>query len=96
MARKRPPRRTARDLVRDREKLAALSPGGSAERPIPVPTSALIEIRIRSLPCAQCGGPYKIREHRSAGGGLRDVSVVCEQCHVARVLWFRIVADGPN
>jgi hypothetical protein len=103
MSRKRPERtdrrkaeRAARALVRDREKLAALSPGGAAERPIQVPSSAVIEIRIGAMPCPQCEGHYRILDHRSAGAGVRDVSVVCEQCHVGRVLWFKIVADEPN
>ena len=103
MRRKRPERterrkaeREARALVRDRERLAALSPGGSAERPIVVPSSAVIEIRVRAMPCVQCEGHYRIRDHRSAGAGVRDVSVVCERCHVARVLWFKIVSDEPN
>jgi hypothetical protein len=103
MSRKRPARterrraeRSARELVRDREKLAALSPGGSAERPIAVPSAAVVEIRARAMPCPQCEGRYRIREHRSAGPGVREVSVVCERCHVARVLWFKIVSDEPN
>ena len=103
VSRKRPERtdrrraeRAARALVRDRERLAALSPGGAAERPIHVPSSAVIEVRVGAMPCPQCSGRYRVRDHRSAGAGLRDVSVVCEQCHVARVLWFRIVPDDPN
>ena len=103
MARKRPERtqrrrdeRAARELVRDREKLAAMSPGGSAERPISVPSSAVIEIRVGAMPCPQCGGRYKLKEHGSAGAGMRELSVVCQQCHVGRVLWFKIVPDEPN
>jgi hypothetical protein len=103
MGRKRPERterrraeRAARELVRDRERLAALSPGGAAERPIAVPSSAVIEIRVGAMPCPQCEGRYRIRDHRSAGGGVRELDVVCERCHVGRVLWFKIVADEPN
>jgi hypothetical protein len=103
VSRKRPERterrraeRAARALVRDRERLAALLPGGAAERPIHVPSSAVIELRVGSLPCPQCAGPLRVRDHRSAGAGLRDVSAVCEQCHVERVLWFRITPDEPN
>jgi hypothetical protein len=103
MSRKRPERtgrrraeRAARALVRDRERLAVLSPGGAADRPIQVPTSAVIELRIGSMPCPQCAGRLRVLDHRSAGAGVRDVSVVCEQCHVERVLWFRIVSDEPN
>ena len=88
--------RAARELVRDREKLASLVPGGSAERPIEIGTSAVIEGRVRALPCAQCEGSYRVTEHRSAGAGLRALDVRCERCGVARTLWFRIVSDEPN
>ena len=103
MGRKRPERterrareRAARHLVRDREKLASLLPGGSQERPIEVASSAVIEVRVRAMPCAQCEGTYRIGEHRSAGAGVRAVDVRCERCHAARTLWFRIVSDEPN
>jgi hypothetical protein len=101
--RKRPERtarraaeRDARKLVRDREKLAELSPGGARERPIEVASAAVIEGRARSLPCPQCAGPYDLRDHRSAGPGLRCVDVVCRQCGAPRSLWFRISVDEPN
>jgi hypothetical protein len=103
MGRKRPDRtakraddRALRQLVRDREKLAALSPGGSADHPIGVPSAAVIEIRARGMPCVQCEGAYRIKDHRTGGSGLRCVDVACEQCGVVRTLWFRIAPDGPN
>lgn len=103
MAKKRPERterrareRELRQLVRDREKLAALSPGGSAERPIVVPSSAVIEIRIHGMPCVQCEGEYKVVDHRSAGQGVRPVDVRCNRCGTPRTLWFKIVPDEPN
>ena len=102
MGRKRPARtarraqaRAARQLVRDKEQLAGLVAGGAAERPIEVSSSAVIEVRARSLPCPQCEGPYKIDDHRSTGG-LRPVDVTCQRCGVARTLWFRIVSADPN
>jgi len=101
--RKRPERTTrraqerdARKLVRDREKLAGLSPGGARERPIEVMSAAVIEVRAGSLACPQCAGRYRLRDHRSAGPGVRCVDVTCQQCGVPRTLWFRIAADGPN
>lgn len=101
--RKRPDRtarraaeRDARKLVRDREKLAALSPGGAPERPIEVASAAVIEGRAGALPCAQCEGEYRIRDHRSAGPGLRCVDVTCRRCSAPRTLWFRISVDEPN
>jgi len=103
MGRKRPERtarraqeRAARELVRDKEKLASLVAGGSAQRPIEVTSSAVIEGRVRSLPCPQCEGELHVREHRSAGAGMRAVDVRCQTCGSPRTLWFRIVSDDPN
>jgi hypothetical protein len=101
--RKRPERterraqeRDARKRVRDREKLAALSPGGARERPIEVVSAAVIEGRASSMACPQCEGRDGIRDHRSAGGGVRCVDVICRQCGAPRTLWFRITVDEPN
>jgi predicted Zn finger-like uncharacterized protein len=103
MGRKRPERterrareRDARQLVRDREKLAALVAGGAADHPIEVTSAAVIEVRVGALPCPQCGGQYRVNDHRSAGPGLRAVEVACRLCGVGRTLWFRIVVDDPN
>lgn len=102
MAKKRPERtarraaeRATRQLVRDREKLAALSPGGSRERPIVVPSSSVIEVRARAMPCPQCEGELRVGEHR-AEAGQRAVDVTCTRCHAARTLWFRLGSDEPN
>jgi hypothetical protein len=82
--RKRPERterrrleRKARALVHDREKLAALSPGGSPERPITVDSAAVIDGRVTSLRCPQCDGSYALDDHRVAAPGLRVVDVTC-------------------
>jgi len=103
MGKKRPERterrareRAARQLVRTKEKLAKLERGGSAEHPIEVPASPVIEIRIGSTPCPQCGGDLAVVDHRSAGQGVRPVDVKCNACGAARTLWFRIVEDEPN
>jgi hypothetical protein len=103
MGRKRPERterrareRQARQLVRDREKLARLSAGGSQERPIEVGSVAVIEGRARAMPCPQCEGTYRIVDHRAPRSGLRVLDVTCQQCHVSRELWFRLVAEEPN
>lgn len=88
--------RAARRLVRDREQLAALSAGGAPEHPIHVDSAAVIEGRTLALPCPQCGGPYRIREHRSAGAGLRDVDVTCRNCGAPRTLWFKIGSHEPS
>jgi predicted Zn finger-like uncharacterized protein len=103
MSKKRPERtarrareRAARQLVRDKEKLAALVAGGSQARPLDVTSAAVIEIRVRALRCPQCDGAYAIVDHRSAGQGLRPVDVRCRVCGIARTLWFRIVSNEPN
>jgi hypothetical protein len=88
--------RALRKLVRDREKLAALSPGGSEERPIQVTSSAVVEVRVRHLTCPQCDGQYKVKEHRAPSSGLRSVDVTCQMCGVSRTLWFRIVSAEAN
>jgi hypothetical protein len=88
--------RNARKLVRDREKLAALSVGGSEQRPIKVNSASVVEVRIRHLTCPQCEGEYKIKEHRSPASGIRSVDVTCQICGVSRTLWFRIVSAEAN
>lgn len=88
--------RVARRLVRDREKLASLSVGGSQQRPIQVTSAAVVEVRVRHLTCPQCEGEYKIKEHRSPVSGIRSVDVTCQVCGVSRTLWFRIVSAEAN
>jgi len=87
--------RAARQLVRDREKLASLVAGGSPERPIAVESSAVVEVRARATPCPQCEGELRVGEHR-AEAGLRAVKVTCVRCHVSRELWFRLVSNEPS
>ena len=88
--------RAARRLVRDREKLAGLSPGGTAAHPITVGSAAVVEVRAHAMPCVQCEGEYRIVEHRSAGSGLRAVDVRCQRCGVGRTVWFKIASDEAN
>lgn len=102
MGKKRPERtarraaeRGTRQLVRDREKLAALSPGGSRARPIVVTSSSVIEVRARATPCPQCDGELRVGEHR-AEAGLRAVDVRCVRCHAPRTLWFKLGSDEPS
>lgn len=85
-----------RQIVRDRERLAALSTGGSPQHPITVPSASVVEVRARALPCPQCGASYHLRDHRAPAAGLRAVDVRCQQCSVGRTLWFRLVEDELN
>jgi predicted Zn finger-like uncharacterized protein len=103
MGKKRPERtarrkseRDARQLVRDRERLAELEPGGSRERPIEVTSSAVIEPRAQAQHCPQCAGSYRIDDHQAESAALRLIAVTCRQCGVARRLWFRITTSAPN
>lgn len=103
MAKKQRPRterrieeRAARALVKDRERLAALSPGGAEARPIDVPAASVIELRARETPCPQCAGELRVEAHRATASGLRAIEVRCQRCGVARTLWYRVAATGPN
>jgi len=88
--------RDLKKLVRDKERLFKLEPGGSQERPIEVTSAAVIEVRVGAMPCVQCdASQYRIREH-SIAAGLRRVDVICRNCGAPRSLWFRIVLDEPN
>lgn len=103
MSKKRPERtarrkaeREARQLVRDRERLAALVPGGSPDRPIEVNSTAVIEVRAQAQRCPQCDGNYHVGDHQAPSAVLREIAVTCQRCGVARRLWFKIVMSGPN
>jgi uncharacterized protein with PIN domain len=91
--------REARKLVRAREKLATLEPGGSPERAIEVPSASVVDVRARSLPCPQCGGRLRLLEHTAndvEGQSLRAARMTCETCTAPRVFWFRITSAQPN
>jgi hypothetical protein len=88
--------RAARRLVRDRERLAALLPGASAERPIDVDSAAVIDGRALAGRCPLCDGGFTLDDHQSAAPGMRRVRVTCRRCHVARDLWFRLGSSAPS
>jgi hypothetical protein len=92
--------RAARQLVRDRQKLAALERGGAPERPIDVPSTSVIPGRVRSTPCPLCGGTLRIDEESAGsrdGQLLHAAHASCISCGVARVLWFTVAAPpAPN
>jgi len=79
-----------------REHLAALERGGSRDRPIPVASASVVEVRAKALHCPHCGGEYRIDEHVSIASGLRRVDVSCRHCSRPRALWFRLVSFEPN
>jgi len=90
--------RKAKDLVRAKERLFLVAPGGAREHPIEVTSTSVIEIRVEQLPCVQCEtAMYRIREHVSVETGLRRLDVICRNCGAPRSLWFRIVEPPePN
>ncbi len=91
--------KAARKLALDRDRLAALEVGGSAERPLVVESSALVEIRARAAGCHQCGGATTLDRHAVTvvdGEPLRDVTLTCKTCHATRRLWFRIQPSLPS
>jgi hypothetical protein len=81
-------------LADAREKLAALEPGGTPERPLEVESASQIEIRAQALPCLRCEGELKLHEHRSIvhakGGPLREIELVCKTCSAHRLVWYRV------
>jgi predicted Zn finger-like uncharacterized protein len=91
---KRDREREVKQLVRDREKLAAHARGASLDKAIEVSSAAQIEIRVNAQRCPQCDGDYKIVDHRSSGQGGRPVDVKCNVCGMPRTIWFQIVE--PN
>lgn len=91
--------RAARALVRDKQKLALLSPGGSAERAIDVPSPAVIPIRARATPCPLCGGALRLDDETAEirdGQQLRAAHVTCVACGVKRALWYRLSSSLPS
>ncbi len=88
--------RVMRQLVRERERLAELSRGGSPQNPIPVAAASVVEVRASAMACPQCAASYRVDDHRAPAAGLRAVDVTCRQCGVARTLWFRLIEFAPN
>jgi len=84
-------------LVRARNKLIDLAPGGTEAHPIDVPTPAVVEPRASAVLCPRCDEPFAVEEHEattSAYGRLREAKLVCKTCGTRRSLWFRIVAPS--
>lgn len=80
-----------------KERLASLARGGSPSHPIRVSSSHVIEPRCIAIPCAQCGGEYRVLEHTRPVPALRQVDVACRNCSTPRTLWFTIVPSiEPN
>jgi hypothetical protein len=107
MAKRRPSARTERrereraaeKLVRDRERLARLEPGGAPERPIPVDSASQIEPHAVSMGCLRCEGDLRVDEHAAVsvdGASLRRVTLLCARCGSRRDVWFAIRVGLPS
>lgn len=86
-------------LVSDREKLALLEPGGSAERPIEVRSASVVEARAEAEACLRCDVPMRCEEHgtlETRTGLLRVAKLRCPQCGARRNLYLRIVESYLN
>jgi uncharacterized protein with PIN domain len=86
-------------LARDVERLYALFPGGSPERPIAVVSPAEVEVEARSTRCPLCEGALKLEEHRAetlAGRRLRVAKATCSICRAPRVLYFELAHARLN
>jgi hypothetical protein len=81
-------------MVHARERVFANERGGSAELPIEVASSAVIELRARATPCPQCGGVLAIEDHRAPSATDRELAMRCVQCGVRRTLHFRLVPNA--
>ncbi|HEU4538926.1 MAG TPA: hypothetical protein VFS00_32625, partial [Polyangiaceae bacterium] len=85
--------RLAEGLARQRAKLAALEPGGSAERPIEVTSASLVEPRALSLRCLRCdAAEARLDAHEAGRAGphvLRTLRTHCGRCGATRTLYVR-------
>jgi hypothetical protein len=88
--------RAMQRLVRDKQKLAALEPGGSPERPIEVASSSVIPVRARSLRCPLCDGSLRLDEESAQSAILRAAHMTCASCGVRREIWFVIRPSLPS
>jgi uncharacterized protein with PIN domain len=85
--------RQAAGLLRDREKLFLLEPGGSPVRPLEVHTASVVESRAETLRCPRCEGRLKATDHEAVTVDqvrLRRVGVYCQGCGSGRDVWLRV------
>jgi ribosomal protein L44E len=91
--------RALKKVLDDRERLFRLEPGGSAERPVDVPSASVVEVHALAVRCPRCGGAHEILEHAAVshdGARLRQVRLRCRQCGSERELFFRLRELRPN
>jgi hypothetical protein len=91
--------RAADKMARDREKLARLEAGGSAERPLDVQSASQVEPHALAMACLRCDGPNRLDEHAAVTVNdqpLRVVRMVCARCGARRQVWFRLAPNLAN
>jgi hypothetical protein len=92
-AARREEQRAADKLARAREKLFALSPGGTPERPIEAVSASVVEPAARAIRCPRCEGTLRVEEHAVDHAGsatLRVVRARCIACGAPRSIWFHL------
>ncbi|MFO0757930.1 MAG: hypothetical protein U0359_15645 [Byssovorax sp.] len=80
-------------LARDVDRLFALSPGGSPERPLRIDSPAEVEVVARGTRCPRCQGELDLKEHAAETIGkarLRVARLACTFCRAPRVLYFEL------
>jgi len=91
--------RAADKLARNRERLAALEPGGAPSRAIEVESASQVEPHALRMTCLRCGAPNRLDEHAAVtheGEALRVAELSCPRCGAQRRLWFRIAPTLPS
>jgi hypothetical protein len=86
-------------LVDARERLFELELGGAPERPLTIPSAAVVEVHATALACPRCEGKHELVEHVAVtlgGMRLREARVRCRQCGSTRSVWFLIRDVGPS
>jgi hypothetical protein len=91
--------RAADKLVRQRQRLFELEPGGSPERPVDIDSPSVVELKAEAFPCPRCATPFRVEAHRapsSPGMRLREAAVICPRCGSRRSIWFRLTGPSLN
>jgi hypothetical protein len=80
-----------------RTELARLEPGATADHPLVVSSSSLVELEATARPCLRCLARVRVEDHtveQTATGLVRVAHIKCPQCTLRRLMYFRIA--GPS
>jgi hypothetical protein len=87
-----------REAVKDARRRLAVATrerGGTAAMPQVVESASVIEPIANSTPCVVCGAHVRVVEHEAKtidGNPVRELTVKCVMCGVARKTYFAIVS----